>query len=400
VTLAFEGIGGVQMEEASVIKNGTLITPFEIIEGGAIVFRNGKIVAVGQESDIKIPKGTRIIDASGKIVAPGFIDLHIHGGKGRDVMEGSYEAINELTKFLASHGTTAFLPTTVSASCGDLLNTVKAVKAAIERGTEGAEVLGVHLEGPYINVEKRGAHNANYVRLPSIDEFEEIWEASNHAVKIVTLAPELDGSKLLIQKLRELGIVASIGHSNATYTQAVDAIKQGVRHATHMFNRMSGFDHREPGVVGAVLVHDELTAELICDSIHVHPAAMNLLTRVKGSERVVLVTDAIRAAGMPDGEYALGKQRIIVKDGVSRLESGDFAGSTLTMDRAVRNMMKLVGTPLQTAVKMTTMNPAVVINVDENKGSLEPGKDADIVIIDDEINVHMTIVKGNIVYKV
>jgi len=204
----------------------------------------------------------------------------------------------------------------------------------------------------------------------------------------------------LIQKLRELGIVASIGHSNATYTQAVDAIKRGARHVTHMFNRMSGFDPREPGVVGAVLVHDELTAELICDNIHVHPAAMNLLTRVKGSERVVLVTDAIRAAGMPDGEYALGKQRIIVKDGVSRLKSGDFAGSTLTMDRAVRNMMKLVGTPLQTAVKMAAINPAMVINVDENKGSLEPGKDADIVIIDEEINVYMTIMKGNIVYKV
>jgi len=163
---------------------------------------------------------------------------------------------------------------------------------------------------------------------------------------------------------------------------------------------MRGFDPREPGVVGAVLVHDELTAELICDSIHVHPAAMSLLIRVKGSERVVLVTDAIRAAGMPDGEYALGEQRIIVKDGVSRLESGDFAGSTLTMDRAVRNMMRLVGTPLRTAVKMATINPAVVINVDENKGSLEPGKDADIVIFDDKINVHMTIVKGKIVYTI
>ncbi|MDH5701784.1 MAG: N-acetylglucosamine-6-phosphate deacetylase, partial [Candidatus Bathyarchaeota archaeon] len=276
---------------------------------------------------------------------------------------------------------------------------VKAVKTAMEKGTDGAEVLGAHLEGPYINLEKHGAHDANYVRLPSIDEFEELWEASNRAVKVVTLAPELEGSEMLIQKLRELGIVASIGHSNATYIQAVDAIKHGVRHATHMFNRMSGFDPREPGVVGAALVHDELTAELICDGIHVHPAAMNLLTRVKGPERVVLVTDAIRAAGMPDGEYALGKQRIIVKDGVSRLESGDFAGSTLTMDRAVRNIMKLVGTPLQTAVKMATINPAAVVNVDENKGSLELNKDADIVIIDDEVNVYLTIVKGKILYR-
>ena len=388
------------MKKTNIIENGMVITPSKTIEKGVVVFEDGKITAVDQRNQLEVPENAKVIDASGKIVAPGFVDIHVHGGKGRDVMDASYEAIEEIAKFLVSHGTTSFVPTTISAPRSGLLRTVKAVKAAMEKVTDGAEVLGIHLEGPYINLEKRGAHDADYVRHPSIDEFEEIWEASNHTVKIVTLAPELDGSNLLIQKLRELGILASIGHSNATYTQTVNAIKHGIQHATHMFNRMSGFDPREPGVVGAVLVHDELTAELICDSIHVHPAAMELLTRVKGSKKVVLVTDAIRAAGMPDGEYALGKQRIIVKDGVSRLESGDFAGSTLTMDSAVRNMTKLVGTPLQTAVKMATINPAVVINVDKNKGSLEPGKDADIVIIDDEINVHMTIAKGKIVYKV
>ena len=387
------------MKKTSVIENGMIITPSKTIEKGVVVFEDGKITAVGHKNRVKVPKNAKVIDASGKIVAPGFVDIHVHGGKGRDIMDASYEAVKEIAKFLASYGTTSFVPTTISAPHFDLLRAVKAVKTAMEKGTHGAEVLGAHLEGPYINSEKRGAHSANYVRFPSINEFKEIWEASNHAVKIVTLAPELEDCKRLIQKLRELGIVASIGHSNATYTQVVDAIRHGVRHATHMFNRMSGFDHREPGVVGAVLVNDELTAELICDSIHVHPAAMRLLVRIKGSERVVLVTDAIRAAGMPDGEYALGKQRIIVKDGVSRLESGDFAGSTLTMNWAVRNMMKLVGTPLQTAVKMATINPAMVINVDKYKGSLELGKDADIVVIDDEINVYATIVKGNIVYK-
>ena len=387
------------MKKITAIKNGRIITPSKTIEKGVVIFEDEKIIAVGQESDVKMPKNAKIIDASGKIVAPGFIDIHIHGGKGRDIMDASYEAINEIAKFVASHGTTSFVPTTISAPRPNLLSAMEAVKTAMKKGTDGAEVLGVHLEGPYISLEKHGAHNTNYIRRPSVEEFEEIWEACNHAVRIVTLAPEIEGSKLLIQKLRELGTVASIGHSNATYIQAVDAIKQGVRHATHVFGRMSGFDHREPGVVGAVLVHDELTAELICDSIHVHPAAMDLLTRAKGSKKVVLVTDAIRAADMPDGKYGLGKQYIIVKDGVSRLESGDLAGSTLTMDRAVRNIMKLVGLPLQTAVEMATINPAAVINVDKNKGSLEPGKDADIVIIDDEINVYMTIVKGNIVYK-
>ena len=391
---------GARIKNTIIIRNGTVITPFKTIKDGLVLFRGEKILAVGRENDIKIPKRAKMIDASNKIVAPGFIDIHIHGGKGKDVMEASYEAINELAKFLASHGTTAFLPTTVSASHGNLLNAVKAVKTAMEKGTEGAEVLGVHLEGPYINLEKRGAHDAEYVRPPSLDEIRELSEASGHAIKIVTLAPEVSGSKELITELRKLGIVASVGHSNATYNKVLDAIKHGVTHAAHTFNEMRGFHHREPGTVGAVLVREELTAELISDNIHVNPASMKLLVRVKGTNKVVLVTDAIEAAGMPDGEYKIGEKDVITRNGVCRLKSGKLAGSTLTMDEAVRNVMKSVGLPLRAAIKMATINPAVVINVDENKGSLEPGKDADIVIIDDEINVYMTIVKGNIVHKV
>lgn len=387
------------MKKLSVVKNGTLITPFGTIRRGVVVFKGEKIVAVGRESDVKIPKETEVIDASGRIVAPGFIDVHVHGGNGRDVMEKSYDAINELSKFAASHGTTTFLPTTVSASHGDLLNAVKAVKTAMERETEGAGVLGVHLEGPYINPEKRGIHDTEHVRSPSLDEIKELLEASNHAIKIVTLAPEVDGSKELITELRKFGIVASIGHSNANYSEAVDAIKHGVTHVAHAFNGMRSFHHREPGILGAVLVRDELTAELISDNFHVHPAAMKLLVRTKGTDKVVLVTDSVLTAGMSDGEYRVGKNDVIVRNGVCKLKSGELAGSTLTMDRAVRNTMKSVGLPLRTAIKMATINPAVAIGIDKNKGSLEPSKDADIVVIDKEVNVYLTIVKGNIVYK-
>jgi len=381
------------------ISNGTVITPFETIENGAVIFEDGKITAVGRRDEIEVPTGARIIEASQKIVTPGFIDIHVHGGKGRSVMDASAEAVSELAKFEASHGTTAFLPTTISASQEKLLDAAKAVKVAMEKETKGAEVLGIHLEGPYISTERRGGQDLDFIRPPSLDELREIVKVSDQKVKIVTLAPELDGAERLIDELRDLGIVASMGHSNATYKEAVDAIKRGVRHSAHVFNGMRSFHHREPGVLGAVLLHDEVTAELISDGVHVHPAAMKLLTRVKGPERMVLVTDAVRATGMPDGEYRLGKQNVIVKNGVCRLESGELAGSTLTMDVALRNMVELVGASLQEAVRMATVNPAKVIGVEDRKGSIEPGKDADLVILDEKLNICSTIVKGEVLAK-
>ncbi len=387
------------MKQATVIKSGILITPCETIQDGVVVFKDGKIAAVGRKTDTKIPEESIVIDASDQIVAPGFIDIHVHGGKGRDVMEASYEAINEIAKFSVCHGTTSFLPTTVAASHKALLSTVEMVRTAVEKGTDGAEVLGTHLEGPYISPQKPGAQDPCFIRTPSLDELDEIWEVSNRTVKIVTLAPESEGANRLIAGLRDLGVVASVGHSNATYSEVAEAIKCGVKHAAHTFNAMRGFHHREPGVIGAVFVRDELTAELICDRIHVCPTAMELLVRVKGTDKVVLVTDAIQAAGMPDGRYRFGEKRMVVTNGVCRYESGELAGSTLTMNMAVRNVMQSVGLPLETAIKMATMNPAMVVNVHKRKGSLESGKDADIVIIDDNVDVFMTIVKGKTVYQ-
>ncbi len=388
-----------QMKQTTVIQSRTLITPFETVQDGVVVFKDGKIVAVGRKTDTKIPEKAVVIDASDQIVAPGFIDIHVHGGKGRDVMEASYEAINEIAIFSVWHGTTSFLPTTMSASHKTLLSIVEVVRTAVEEGTDGAEVLGTHLEGPYISPQKPGVQDPDFIRAPSLDELDEIWEVSNCTVKIVTLAPESEGANSLIARLGDLGVVASVGHSNATYSEVAEAIKHGLKHAAHTFNAMRGFHHREPGVIGAVFVRDELTAELICDRIHVCPTAMELLVRVKGTDKVVLVTDAIQAAGMPDGKYRFGDRKMVVKNGVCRLESGELVGSTLTMNMAVRNVMQSVGVPLETAIKMATINPAIVVDVHKRKGSLESGKDADIVIIDDNVNVFMTIVKGKIVYQ-
>jgi N-acetylglucosamine-6-phosphate deacetylase len=387
------------MGEITVVRNGTLITPFRIIKNGTVVFEDGKITAVGPRDEIETSTGARMIDASQKVVTPGFTDIHIHGGKGRSVMDTSAEAVNELAKFEASHGTTAFLPTTISASQENLVDAAKAVTMAMGKGTEGAEILGLHLEGPYINAKKRGGQDPDFIRPPSLDELREILKASDQKVRVVTLAPEVDGAEKLVEELRNRGIVISVGHSNATYSEALNAIKHGITHAAHVFNGMRSFHHREPGVMGAVLLHYKVTAELISDGVHVHPAAMKLLTKVKGSKRVVLVTDAIRAAGMPDGEYRLGKQDVIVKNGICRLVSDELAGSTLTMDRAVRNMVELVGASLQEAVMMATINPAKVLGVENRKGSIASGKDADLVILDEELNVCSTVVKGEVLPK-
>ncbi len=400
---------------ATAIKGGLIITPFQRIENGVILIERGEIKAVGEERRVEIPSEARVIDARGKTVVPGFIDIHGHGGGGNDTLDGTYEAINNIAEFKAENGTTGFLPTTVTAPQDKLLNSARAVREAIEKGTGGAEALGIHLEGPYLNVEKKGAQNEKYIRKPSLEELDEIIEASDGSVKIVTLAPEVEGSIEFIKGVCQRGIVASAGHTNATYEEVVSAVKAGLSHICHTYSAMREFHHREPGVVGAVLSRDELTAELIADGLHVHPAAIELLIKCKGVDKVILVTDAVVGAGIPEGEYELGGKTIIIKKerheyvligrrivieaGLSRFPDGTIAGSVLTMNTAVRNVANFVGLPLQDAVKMATVNPARRIGVYERKGSLEAGKDADVAVVDDKLNVYMTMVKGRIVYE-
>ena len=385
--------------EILAVKCGRILTPFREIRDGVILIEGGRIFSVGTDGGVAVPCSARILDFGEKIAVPGFVDIHTHGGGGVDVMEASKEKIERLAVFAASHGVTSILPTTVSAPHESLIKIVETLGELVGRETGGAEVLGINLEGPYINPEKRGAQPAEYIRPPSIHEFRELWEASGRSVKIVTLAPEIEGAGKLVAELRRLGIVASVGHSDATYGEVLEAVRLGLSHATHTFNAMRGFHHREPGVVGAVLLSRELTAEVISDNVHVHPEAVKLLVRMKGARLTTLVTDSIMAAGMPDGEYRLGGQRVIVRNGVCRIESGSLAGSTLTMDTAVRNTMEATGLPLRTVVKMATVNPARIAGVWERKGSIEPGKNADITIIDDRVNVYTTIVRGKIVFQ-
>ncbi|OPL17459.1 MAG: hypothetical protein AVO38_00265 [delta proteobacterium ML8_D] len=383
----------------SIILTGTLITPFELVKDRAVVIEDGKIVSVEDKKNIAGTSNSEVINVTDGFIVPGFIDIHVHGGGGFDTMDGNYDAIKEISRAHSRFGTTAFLPTTMTMSKDRILKSLKSVNEAFVRGTGYSEVLGANVEGPYINPIRKGAQKEEDIRNASIDEFIEFNEASGNIIRITTVAPEMPGALDLIQWLHKHGIIISIGHSNATYEQAREGVKAGISHVTHIFNAMTGFAHREPGIVGAALFSPEIIVEMISDGIHLHPLAMKMVTKVKEMEKIILITDAMRAAGMPDGSYELGGQEVSVKNGEARLADGTLAGSILTPDRAVRNMVDIAGISLVDAIRMATINPARRLGVENRKGSLEPGKDADIVILNENFEVDETLVKGKVVYK-
>lgn len=389
----------INKDKRTIILNGTIITPFQILKGKVIYIKNGKIIAIEKKENITAPIKTEVIDAGDGFVVPGFIDIHVHGGGGSDIMDGKYEAVKQVAATHSRFGTTAFLPTTMTVSKDKIIGGLKSIHEAFIKGTGAAEILGVHLEGPYISSEKKGAQKEKDIKKASIEEFLEFNQASGNLIRIVTIAPEKPGAIDLIRWLHKKGIIASVGHSNATYKQVQEGIKAGLTHVTHIFNAMRGFDHREPGVVGAALSSPKLILEMIADGIHLHPVAMKILTQVKEIEKIVLITDAMRAASEPDGTYNLGGQEVTVVKGQARLKDGTLAGSVLTMNKAVCNMVDKVGVSLTEAIRMATINPARCLGVESKKGSLEPGKDADIVILNKKLKVELTMVKGRIVYK-
>lgn len=379
------------------IVGGDIVTEGGLLPHGALLLEDGKIVAVGLAREAVIPADTPVMDAAGRIVAPGYIDLHVHGAAGYDTMDATPEALAAMARFFARHGVTSFLPTTVTASRAQTLAAIAAVADFQRRPPVGAQALGIHLEGPYINRANLGAQNPEFARSADPDEYPEFFRWGN--VKLISLAPEDPANLPLIPYAVAHGAAVAIGHSSATYEEVMAAVELGLTQATHTYNAMTGLHHRKPGATGAALTCDRIYAQIIVDLIHVHPAMVKLLVRAKGLGRTVLITDAMRATGMADGTYDLGGQEVIVIHGEARLPAGNLAGSTLTMDRAVRNVRHAAELSTLEAICLATLTPAQSVGIADRKGRIAPGCDADLVILDQELQVVATVVGGKITYQ-
>jgi N-acetylglucosamine-6-phosphate deacetylase len=366
------------------------ITPAAEISDAGILIRDGVIEAVGARADVSLPAGAIEIRATDQIAVPGFIDVHIHGAGGRDVMEGSNEALSTVARTVAKRGTTSMVATTVTAAPDDIVRSVEGIANFITNQHQSedprAEVLGIHYEGPFISTVRRGVHPKEWVTLPNRQLLDRMVTAAAGNARILTIAPELLGAMPCIDAARSAGIVVAMGHTDATYEQARAAIAHGAHHAVHVYNAMRPFSHRDSGVIGAVLTSPEVSAELIADGVHVEEAAMRVLLQAKGVNCVILVSDGISATGMPDGQYSLGKFDVNVVDGVARNAEGNLAGSTLTLDRALRNIVRM-GWSLSDTVRMLTANPAKLLGLEFKKGALRTGADADIVLLNEALEV-------------
>ena len=359
-----------------------------------IGIENGRIAYIGNEENIE-----PIFETDG-IVVPGFIDEHIHGAGGADAMDGTVESLQTISEFLAREGTTGFLATTMTQSPENITNALKAVKKVREKGEyKGAEVLGVHLEGPFISPKHVGAQPLEYVATPDAELFDKYNEASGNSIKIVTLAPEVEGGLGLVKHLSNIGVVASVGHTGGKYADVVNAVAAGATNVTHTYNAQTGLHHREAGVVGAAMPLDELNCEMICDTIHVSVPAIKLVIKNKPHDKYTLITDAMRAKGMPDGKSELGGQEVFVNNGEARLADGTLAGSVLKMNVAVKNLVEKAGVPFTDAIDFATYNPAKNIGVLNERGTIEVGKRADLTVLNSDFEVLYTLVNGKIVYK-
>lgn len=385
---------------AVILERAKILTPTETFQQGTVIVGDdGKIEFVGPLDLAPKVTGNRL-NLENYSILPGLIDIHVHGGHGITFGEGNLAAgLAEYSNWVVRFGVTGFLTTITASTQEDLVEKIKAMVVEFKKGLPGASGLGIHLEGPFMNVEKKGAQNPAWIRNPNLDEAEMYLQAGGGWIKQITIAPELPGAKEVANLFYNTGVSVAIGHSAADYETAKIALESYWNHVTHTFNAQTGLHHREPGVVGAVMGSDEITAELIADLIHVHPGAMNALVRCLGADRIVLVTDAMEAAGLPDGIYHLLGVKVYVSDGKATQEDGTIAGSTVLLNQCVRNMNQTVDVPLLDAVKMATINPARVIGEGDQRGSIEVGKVADLIVVDEDLNIHLTMVNGKIVYS-
>jgi len=389
----------------TIIKNGQLITPYRNLGIGYVVIEDDKILEVNT-GDIYIDDAT-VIDAKGAYIAPGFIDIHTHGGGNADFMDGTVNAYLQAARTHAIHGTTLLFPTTLTSTNDLLFETFDLYKEAKEKNTEGAAFGGMHLEGPYFSFDQRGAQDPRFLRNPDPEEYLEILERSNDIARW-SIAPELPGAMEMGRELVKRGIQPSIAHSNATFEVVLEAFENGFRNITHFYSCISSITRRNAfryaGITEAGYFIDAMTVEIIADGVHVPESLLKLIYKIKGAENIVLVTDSMRAAGMPEGKSILGGlkdgQEVLVEDGVAKLlDRTSFAGSIATADRLVRTMNQVAEVPLVECVRMMTSTPARIMKIDDKKGSLLPGKDADIIIFDKNIEIHKTIIGGQIIYN-
>ncbi|MGA2900412.1 MAG: N-acetylglucosamine-6-phosphate deacetylase [Candidatus Acidiferrales bacterium] len=376
-----------------------ILTPQEELLDAVILVEGGRITAIGHRDEVKIPEGAVDYVASGMTVVPGFVDVHIHGAGGHDVMEATPAALDCITSTVARHGTTSILATTVTApvdeTCKSLEGIAQYIRSHEQQENTGlaAEILGIHLEGPFISKTRRGVHPSDSITRPSIEILDKFRAASDGLIRILTVAPEIPGALDLIRAAVTNGIVAAIGHTDADYEQARAAIQAGARHAVHFYNAMRPFSHRDPGVIGAVLTEPDVTAEIIADGIHVAGPAIQVLLGTKGFDTVLLASDGTAATGMPDGNFRLGNFEVTVKDGVCRNSEGKLAGSTLTLDRALRYIVSL-GVPLIDALRMATILPARRLGLAGKKGIIAIGADADLVVLTPDLRVAGVMTRG------
>jgi len=372
------------------ITNINIVLADRVLENGSIIFSN-KIEQILPYT-IEGNRVDKLINGKAGFLTPGLIDIHIHGAGGKDTMDGELRSIEVISSTLAKYGTTSFLPTTMTMPPAAIKKALTSLRQAMQEGTSGARVVGAHAEGPFISKKYIGAQDSNNILSADAELLAEFYDL----VKIMTLAPEEDGAGDLIRKLRSYNIIASVGHSAATYEELLIASETGLAHATHLFNAMSGLHHRQPGLVGGALDTD-LTVELITDLIHLHPAIIRLAIKAKGVDKIILVSDAMEACGLSEGKYELGGQKVIVKDGAARLENGSLAGSVLTLDQAIRNVLSVTDLRLDEVIRMATLNPARRIGIDLYTGRIKRGLAADLVLFNEQMQVEQVYISGKLV---